>query len=92
MSTGVFTDTFAVTALNPEGKVFDRIDRIAAEAQTYDCKLLIDVNSELWRVKEGEKISMTLATSLSGEVDDGKYRPTTGASLLDMVSSPLTHA
>jgi len=49
--------------------------------------LLLDVNCELWRVKAGDKIVLTLATSLSGEVDDGTYKPSTEASLLDMASA-----
>ena len=57
-----------------------------ASAETYDCDLLLDVNCELWRVKAGEKVVLTLATSLTGEVDDGTYKPTAEASLLDMVS------
>ena len=64
--------------------MFDRIDRIEATAETYDCELLIDVNCDLWKVKAGEKIIVTLANSLTGEADDGTYKPQTGPSLLDM--------
>mmetsp|Transcript_24711 Transcript_24711/g.55657 ORF Transcript_24711/g.55657 Transcript_24711/m.55657 type:complete len:141 (+) Transcript_24711:209-631(+) len=83
MSGTVFSDTFEVKAVNPEKKVFDRIDRLQAQADTYDCDLVIDINSELWHIEAGEKIVMTLATSLTGEVDDGTYRQNDEASLLD---------
>ena len=44
MSGTVFSDTFEVKAVNPEKKVFDRIDRLQAQADTYDCDLVIDVS------------------------------------------------
>lgn len=46
---------------------------------------MLDVNCELWRVKVGEKIVLTLLSSLDGEVDDGTYKSSTEGSLLDMV-------
>mmetsp|Transcript_83441 Transcript_83441/g.167096 ORF Transcript_83441/g.167096 Transcript_83441/m.167096 type:complete len:140 (+) Transcript_83441:66-485(+) len=81
--TQVFQDTFAVEVVNPEKKVFDRIDRLVAKGKTYDCQMTIDVNSELWKVREGETIVVTLATSLTNGPDDGTYRQTNEASLLD---------
>jgi DNA-directed RNA polymerase I, II, and III subunit RPABC3 len=81
----VFQDTFAVETVNPEKKVFDRIDRLLCKGKTYDCQMIIDVNSELWKVREGETIVVTLATSLTNGPDDGTYRQTNEASLLDTV-------
>ena len=34
-----------VHAINPEKKTFDRIDRLAARAETFEMELLIDINS-----------------------------------------------
>ena len=82
----LFTDTFEVHAVNPEHKVFDRIDRLKAKAETYDCDLTLDINSQLWKVKEDQKIVLQLTASLTGAVDDGTYRDSDEASLLDMVS------
>jgi DNA-directed RNA polymerase I, II, and III subunit RPABC3 len=48
--TTVFEDTFEITAVNPEKKIFDRVDRLKAQGETYGCEMLIDVNCELWRV------------------------------------------
>jgi hypothetical protein len=83
----IFNDTFEVYAVNPEHKVFDKIDRLKATAETYDCELTLDVNSDLWKVKEHQKIVLQLASSLTGTVDDGTYRQSDEATLLDMVSS-----
>ena len=80
--TTIFTDTFEVTAVNPEQKVFDKIDRLKAKADTYDCELLIDVNSDLWKVKKDQKIVMNLASSLTDDVDDGHYKPNDDSPLL----------
>uniref|UniRef100_A0A7S2R5B9 DNA-directed RNA polymerases I, II, and III subunit RPABC3 n=1 Tax=Rhizochromulina marina TaxID=1034831 RepID=A0A7S2R5B9_9STRA len=86
MSRGIlFTETFEVVTVNPEGKVFDRINRLMAKAETYNMELLVDVNCELWQVNEHDKISFALASSLAidGTADDGTYNQDDGPSLLD---------
>uniref|UniRef100_A0A7S2BWL1 DNA-directed RNA polymerases I, II, and III subunit RPABC3 n=1 Tax=Florenciella parvula TaxID=236787 RepID=A0A7S2BWL1_9STRA len=82
----IFSDTFVVHAINPEKKTFDRIDRLAARAETFEMELLIDINAEVWPVAANDKISFALATTLSlnGDPDDGTYQQyEKGASLLD---------
>ncbi len=86
MAAPVFSDTFEVRAVNPDKKVFDRVDRLVAHAETYDCDVVIDVNCELWRVRVGEKFQLQLATSLTGKEEDGIYKPSDEPSLLDSVS------
>ncbi len=82
----VFTDTFLVTAVNPEKKIFDRVDRLQAKGETYECELIIDVNCDLWRIKKDDVICVTLANALvAGQTDDGLYRQSDEASLLDTV-------
>ena len=69
----LFEDIFEVTALNPDGKKnFDNVNRIAATGSTYECDLLLDINSQIYSIKEGEKISMALASTLNldGTPDD----------------------
>lgn len=81
-----FNDNFHILKLNPERKVFDRIDRILAQGETWeDTELLMDINSELWSVAEGDKVELALATTLAldGSPDDGTYNPNMGPSLLD---------
>jgi DNA-directed RNA polymerase I, II, and III subunit RPABC3 len=45
----LFEDIFEVTELNPDGKRFERVNRIAATGTTFECDLLLDVNSEVYR-------------------------------------------
>jgi len=71
----LFEDIFQVSAVNPEGKKFDRVNRIVAEGTSFACSLLLDMNCQIYRVDEGEKITVVLAStlSLSGTPDDGSY-------------------
>ena len=69
----LFEDIFEVTALNPDGKKnFDNVNRIAATGSTYECDLLLDINSQIYSIKDGEKISMALTSTLNvdGTPDD----------------------
>jgi hypothetical protein len=85
MSFTVFSDTFEIKAINSEKKIFDKVDRLEAHADTYGFDLVIDINCEVWKCEVGEKIVLALATSLTGEVDSGSYNQTDVASLLDTV-------
>ena len=49
-----------VHTINPEKKIFDRIDRLVAKGETFEMDLLIDINAELWPVKTDDKISFAL--------------------------------
>lgn len=74
----LFEDIFDVTALNPDGKKFERVNRIAATGTTYECDLLLDMNSQIYSVKDGEKITLVLASTLNldGTPDDHfSYNP-----------------
>ena len=62
----LFEDIFEVTALNPDGKKnFANVNRIAATGSTYECDLLLDINSQIYSIKDGEKISMALNCQLN---------------------------
>ena len=50
------TRVVQVHTINPEKKTFDRIDRLAARAETFEMELLIDINSELWPVAADDKV------------------------------------
>mmetsp|Transcript_16033 Transcript_16033/g.23456 ORF Transcript_16033/g.23456 Transcript_16033/m.23456 type:complete len:150 (+) Transcript_16033:105-554(+) len=68
----LFEDIFDVTALNPDGKKFDSVNRLAATGTTYDCDLLLDLNCQIYSVKKNEKITLVLASTLNldGSPDD----------------------
>ena len=71
----LFEDIFTVTALNPEGKKFDKVNRISATGTSFNCDLLLDTNSQIYPILENERITLVLASTLSltGAPDDGTY-------------------
>jgi DNA-directed RNA polymerase I, II, and III subunit RPABC3 len=60
----LFEDIFEVRELNPDGKKFEKVNRLAAMGTTFECDLLLDINSEIYNVREGEKITLVLASTL----------------------------
>mmetsp|Transcript_6284 Transcript_6284/g.9129 ORF Transcript_6284/g.9129 Transcript_6284/m.9129 type:complete len:148 (+) Transcript_6284:59-502(+) len=81
----LFEDIFEITTLNPDGKRFDRVNRIAATGTTFECDLLLDVNCEIYSLLDGEKITFVLASTLNldGSPDDHfSYQPNPGESTL----------
>jgi DNA-directed RNA polymerase I, II, and III subunit RPABC3 len=68
----LFEDIFEVTSLNPEGKKFDRVNRLSATGTTFECDLLLDINCEIYSLLEGEKMTLVLASTLNldGSPDD----------------------
>lgn len=60
----LFEDIFEVTALNPDGKKFERVNRLAATGTTFECDLLLDIHSQIYNVLDGEKITLVLASTL----------------------------
>jgi DNA-directed RNA polymerase I, II, and III subunit RPABC3 len=126
----VFEDIFEVTALNPDGYKFDRVNRIqgiclfcfevstlcnernisswsidssescavspcylltyllpyAALGTTFECDLLLDINSEIYSLKEADKVTLVLAPTLhldGSPADHTSYVPSTEPTLAD---------
>ena len=81
----VFNDTFKVTAVDPDGKKFDRGSRLVCTGNTYGMKLTIDVHSEFFRCKTDDQIVMSLNTTIkpNGEASADYYEPPKGPTLLD---------
>lgn len=62
----LFEDIFEVTALNPDGKkVFESVNRLAATGTTFECDLLLDINSDIYRIDEMDKLTLVLASTLN---------------------------
>mmetsp|Transcript_14225 Transcript_14225/g.20114 ORF Transcript_14225/g.20114 Transcript_14225/m.20114 type:complete len:187 (-) Transcript_14225:43-603(-) len=76
----LFEDDFYVMAMNPGGKKFDRVNRLQAKANTFEMELLLDIHSELYQVRQGDRINVAIATTLSldGGQEDGNYVPIEG--------------
>jgi DNA-directed RNA polymerases I, II, and III subunit RPABC3 len=61
----LFEDIFEVTALNPDGYKFERVNRIQAIGTTFECDLLLDINCEIYnKLQETDKFTLVLASTL----------------------------
>lgn len=63
----LFTAAFAVTAINEQGKSFDKVSRIGAYSETYDSQLTLDINTEIYPISQGDNVTLLLAASLAGD-------------------------
>ncbi|KAL6223574.1 hypothetical protein ACLB2K_006959 [Fragaria x ananassa] len=81
----LFEDIFEVLRLNPDGKKFDKVTRVEAKSETCDMFMHLDVNSEVYPIKEGEKFSMALTSTLNldGTPDSGYFTPGNRKTLAD---------
>jgi hypothetical protein len=74
----LFEGIFEITSLNPEGKKFERVNRLAASGTTFECDLLLDYNCQIYNLNEGTKMTLVLASTLNldGSPDDHtSYNP-----------------
>ena len=84
----LFEDIFEVTALNPDSYKFERVNRLQATGTTFECELLLDINCEIYHLKEYDKFTLVLASTLplgdNGISDTGTIRDgrSSGDSLL----------
>jgi len=61
----LFEDTFEVTAVNPDGKKFDKVSRIVGRSDNYDMSLVLDYNSVIYRLPVAQKFQLLLASTLN---------------------------
>lgn len=70
MSATLFDDVFSVTEVDP-GR-YNKVSRIEATSTTQEqCKLSLDVNTDLFPVQPLEQLTVTIASSLTGEEANG---------------------
>lgn len=71
----LFEDIFTLTALDPDGKKFDKVSRIEARSEQFDMYMQLDINTEIYPLHVGEKFTMVLAPTLSldGTPDSGYF-------------------
>ncbi|TFK30597.1 RNA polymerase [Coprinopsis marcescibilis] len=60
----LFDDIFTISAIDKEGKKFDRVSRLYAHSKNYDMDLTLDYNIELFPLKENQSFALALASSL----------------------------
>lgn len=78
----LFEDIFEVTALNPDGYKFERVNRVQAIGTTFECDLLLDINCEIYSLRETDKFTLVLASTLhldGSPADHFAYVPNTNA-------------
>ncbi|KAI8998118.1 hypothetical protein HDU85_006922 [Gaertneriomyces sp. JEL0708] len=69
MKAQLFHSTFEIKDIDPHGKKFDRVSRIKADSETVDVEILLDVNTEIYPLNAGDKITFALASTLSMNPD-----------------------
>jgi len=81
----LFDDTFEVQDVDPGGRKFTRVSRILCHGENYEMDLVLDINSDLFKVKVGDKVNLALASTLrlDGQPDEKTYNPTDDPSLMD---------
>ena len=81
----LFEDQFEVTDVDPQGKKFENVSRLACKSSTYEMELIFDVQTELYPMKKREKFNFAIARTLdmSGADDSGVYNQSGEPSLLD---------
>nr|KYP73988.1 DNA-directed RNA polymerases I, II, and III subunit RPABC3 [Cajanus cajan] len=72
----LFEDIFRVEKLNPDDKkLFFKVTRIEATSEKFDMFMHLDINSEIYPLKVGQKLTMVLVSTLNpdGTPDTGYY-------------------
>ncbi|RZC25358.1 DNA-directed RNA polymerases II, IV and V subunit 8B isoform D [Glycine soja] len=72
----LFEDIFRVEKLNPDDKkLFDKVTRIEARSEKFDMFMHLDINSEIYPLKVGQKFALVLVSTLNpdGTPDTGYY-------------------
>lgn len=81
MSGVLFSDTFDLEALDYDPvekrkeKKFDKVSRIDAKSENYDTEITLDINSEIYPMKEGDKFEVLLADRLYEDAQDESEIP-----------------
>ncbi|PPQ89581.1 hypothetical protein CVT25_012326 [Psilocybe cyanescens] len=65
VSSIVFDDIFTISAIDKEGKKFDRVSRLYAHSKNYDMDLTLDYNVELFPLQKDQNFALALASSLA---------------------------
>eukprot|EP00461_Guttulinopsis_vulgaris_P004731 UN04733 len=70
MATFLLQDTFQVSAIDPDGKSFQRVSRLVAKSERLDIETVCDYNSDLFKPQVGHKLEFVLTQTID---DDGNY-------------------
>jgi DNA-directed RNA polymerase I, II, and III subunit RPABC3 len=70
----IFEDTILINELDKDGRFFEKVSRVDATSEVYDCKISFDVNVDIYPVQKGSFYTLVLAKSLN---TDGMASPNT---------------
>nr|GMD94399.1 DNA-directed RNA polymerases II and V subunit 8A-like [Ipomoea batatas]GME00094.1 DNA-directed RNA polymerases II and V subunit 8A-like [Ipomoea batatas] len=81
----LFEDIFTVTNIDPDGKKFDKVNRIEARSEQFEMFMQLDINTEVYPIHREEKFMMVLASTLNldGAPDSGYFLQGNRKSLAD---------
>jgi DNA-directed RNA polymerase I, II, and III subunit RPABC3 len=69
----LFEDNVTVTAIDKDGKVFDKVSRIEAKGVDSECNYLLDVNTDIYPMSKDSVYHLMISKSL---YSDGSPTPT----------------
>lgn len=77
LNRALFTDFVTITDMDVDGQKFHNVSRIVGVSETHKCDVIIDVQSDMYRLKTKEKFTLTLVKTLDlqGKEDDGYWHP-----------------
>lgn len=70
----LFEDNLRITEVNKDGKVFDKVSRVEGITDDSLCKVLLDVNSDVYPIPKDSYYQMLITKSLNA---DGSPSPNT---------------
>lgn len=59
-----FDDVIMVDRIDPDGKKYDKVSRIEARSEEYNMEMQVDLNTEIYPVRVGERFRMAITPSL----------------------------
>ncbi|KAG2375261.1 hypothetical protein C9374_009884 [Naegleria lovaniensis] len=68
---------FEIKRIDPEGKKFDKVSRLYCESED-EMELVIDINTDIFPVDYGDKLTLSLATSLEVSGGAGSKKSSSG--------------
>lgn len=73
----LFDDIFTIKNVNPDGKKFERVDRLFCDGESFKMDLILDVNTQLYPLSLGDQFRFVLCTTLreDGLLDENEYDP-----------------
>ncbi|KAK9838978.1 hypothetical protein WJX74_007112 [Apatococcus lobatus] len=82
-------DVFEVKEKDPDGKKFDKVSRIICHSDLYEFVMTLDVNTDIYPVEMGDKLTMVLTTGISedgttsGSYDKSLQQPGKGTTMMN---------